>query len=65
VLQGRPHDAIAIFERCLGDVPADDLSLPAELVPPHAPAPPLRGRGDRRARDRRKAQRAARRRNRR
>ena len=37
----------------------------AELVPPHAPAPPPRGRGDRRARDRRKAQRAARRRNRR
>jgi hypothetical protein len=37
----------------------------AELVPPHAPAPPPRGRGDRRARDRRRAQRAARRRNRR
>ena len=37
----------------------------AELGPPRAPAPPPRGRGDRRARDRRKAQRDARRRNRR
>jgi hypothetical protein len=37
----------------------------AELGPPPPPAPLPRGHGDRRARDRRKAQRAARRRNRR
>ncbi|MDP9384970.1 MAG: DUF1841 family protein, partial [Actinomycetota bacterium] len=37
----------------------------AEVGPPREPAPSPRARGDRRARDRRKAQRAARRRNRR
>jgi hypothetical protein len=37
----------------------------AKFGPPRALAPPPRGRGDRRARDRRRSQRAARRRNRR
>jgi hypothetical protein len=54
-----PHEAQhAVGRRLVAE-------MVAEFGPPTSPAPRQRGRGDQRARDRRKAQRAARRRNRR
>ena len=34
ILQGRPHDAIATFERLLGDVPEEFVPLPPEMAHP-------------------------------
>jgi transcriptional regulator with GAF, ATPase, and Fis domain len=39
VAQGRPHDAIATFERLLGDLPEVHVPLPSDLVPPFAALP--------------------------
>jgi DNA-binding NtrC family response regulator len=39
VVQGRPHAAIAVFERLLGDVPEEYVPLPPELAPPFTALP--------------------------